>query len=114
MDNYDQLAQKVDSAQGVLTVTMGTLRDTHGMDRLGVHVARNIGIELNNRGLGHFPDELPLSQHEQVRVYRKSTTAGKAIIAAFSLGKKHDEMLRSLDDVGSQAILDKVRELVCE
>lgn len=111
----------VDEHGDVLTLTMEQLRDSYGVARLGVHVVADISRQLKGFGLEHEPQELPLSQWERVRVYRRSSPVGDLIAAVRVPSDAHDELLRKAagltigDDAGAEAlrVLSVVRDLVC-
>lgn len=95
-----------------MTVSVGSLRDTHGAGRLGVHVRANIHNELAGRGIGHFPAEIPDNQDQPVRVYKKGTPAGELIDAVLRPGNGQDKKIRDAVQSDAQRILEKIRELV--
>jgi hypothetical protein len=112
--NYQALADLVDRNEGVITCDMGSLRDAHGAGKLGTTVVANISEELDGRGLGHIPPQLPVYQDEKVRIYKKSSSVGKIIDAVEHIDRKHDDYLRRLSKGDSEKTLKKIRELVCE
>ena len=114
-NNYDELVELVDANEDVFTVKMGSLRDAHDVGRLGKHVRKNISKRLRSQGLGHYPkDELPSSQHDEVRIFRLGTPTGDLIQAVTQPGTENDEAIRSTVNSDAQARLDRVKELVCD
>ena len=111
--SYDELAEKIVSNDGVLTMEMWELRDIHGAMRLGVNVVAGISQELSDQGLGHFPQDLPLEQSYQVRVYKKSHPVGRVIEACLQLGDKSDKVIRGIVNNEAEMMVRKMRELVC-
>ncbi|MDQ3507744.1 MAG: hypothetical protein M3494_06990 [Actinomycetota bacterium] len=68
-------------------------------------------------GLGHVPQELPLFQHEQVRLYKRGTQVGDLIETVLAPGELNDKKL--IDQIGDATddyatIVEKIRELVAE
>ncbi|WP_427792237.1 hypothetical protein [Brevundimonas diminuta] len=112
MENYKELAQAVDDAEGVLSVKMGDLRSIHGAGKLGVNVVANISDKLNNEGLSHYPDPLPVNQWEVARIYKRGTAVGDLLRAAFEVGEEGDEALRELARNDSHVILKQIKDLV--
>lgn len=110
---YDELREEVEKSGGVLTVSMGVLRDAHGAGKLGVNVRANISKELRRRGLGHSPEDLPVYQHEAVRIWLMGSPAGDLIEAVFDTGTATDQTIREAVESDASDVLDKVRELVC-
>ena len=117
MPTWDEVNGLVEGNGGVLTVTMETLRDTHGAGKLGVHVRAEISRQLAQKGLGHIPQELPSSQHEQVRLYKRGTKVGELIETVLNPGEQNDSKLtEQFGDGGPDygAIVAQIRELVAE
>lgn len=113
--NYDELAQVIESRHGVMTCLMQELRDAHGAGKLGVNVVANISDALEHRGLGHFPDPLPVNQWEKARIYRRGTPVGDVIRAVLAVDdEKSDDVLRSIAGNTGNDIIKKIRELVCD
>lgn len=110
---YDELREKVEQNGGVLTVTMGTLRDAHGAGKLGSTVRENITKELRSRGLDHAYDELPAYQHDKVRIWLMGSPAGSLIEAVVNESADSDKVIREAVQSDAADVLDKVRELVC-
>lgn len=113
------LGQWVDEQGGVGLVTLGELRDAVEAEKLGKLVMRRISQELASHGLGYFPrevvdaNEVP-RQHQQVRLYRKgSSAAARAIEAVLNPSEVGDRFLAELGADDAQATLARVRELVC-
>lgn len=115
LSTYDELDQAVKAQGDILTCGMGTLRDMHGAGKLGTHVVANISDELERRGLGHYPTDLPVNQWENVKIYRRGSQVGNFIRALGSFEAKDDDLLRSLTGKNSpNEVLKKIRELVCD
>jgi hypothetical protein len=115
LTSYDDLDDAVKKHGDILSCDMGTLRDIHGAGKLGTHVVANISDELERRGLGHHPTELPVNQWENVKVYRRGSPIGNFIRALNSFESKDDALLRSIGGKNSSAeIVKKIRELVCD
>jgi hypothetical protein len=113
-DGYAQMLVELDEKSGVMTVDMGRLRDMQGAGKLGVYVIGGIKQALESHGIGHYPQELPKNQYDQVRLYKKGTALAKFIESTTTVGEDHDEYIRDNINNNSQAVLQKIRELVCD
>jgi hypothetical protein len=115
---WDEIKVAVEKNNNVLTVAMETLRDAHGAEKLGVHVRAQIIAALAGMGLGHIPkDELPLYQHEPVRLYKKGSPVGDHIDKVLTPGQQHDQIIADkFTDKGPNyaAIVQKIKELVAD
>lgn len=69
--------------------------------------------ELLSRGLRHAPDELPVYQHERVRLWLMGSPAGDLIEGVLSVSPSGDQIIRDAVESDAAEILDKVKELVC-
>lgn len=110
---YDELAKQVAAKDGVMTVTMDTLRDLHGAGRLGIHVCAEISEQLAAHGLGHVFDELPVSQTESARIYKLGTPVAELIRAVTTMGEKNDQKLRERGTDRSASLLKEIRRIAC-
>ncbi|MEO8425395.1 MAG: hypothetical protein ABI595_15975 [Actinomycetota bacterium] len=111
---YDDLPDKVRRDGGVSEVDMGTLRDMEGAGKLGKYVRANISAALGERRLGHFPEELPIYQHETVRVYERDSAVGRTVAAVLHPSAAGDKVLRALGDGDDDEheVLEQIRKLV--
>ena len=112
--SFEELNDLVNEQQGVATIQMEALRNAHGVKRLGIHVRTAISNRLKGLGLGHFPEELPQYYWEPVRVYKLGSAVAQLIEAVLKPSPEHDEELRDAAGGDAEAVLQKVRELVCE
>ena len=117
-NDIDELAELVGD-HGVLQTTLGELRSALGYDRLGKYVLGQIADELEGHNLGYFPittleDNGEPRQHHELRVYKRSSEHGKVIRAVTHPSPGGDQLLRSAVGASSEAVLDKIRALVCE
>jgi hypothetical protein len=117
MSSWDEIKQSVENNGDLLTFTMETLREAHGVGRLGIKVCPEISKVLAGMGLGHIPQELPPSQNEQVRLYKRGTPVGELIDTVLAPGESNDKKL--VDQIGDSAtdyaiVIEKIRELVAE
>lgn len=78
---WAELLRSVEEGHGLKRVTMATLRELEGAQRVGKHVLTAIDTKLSQLGLGHLPDELPNRQEAPVMLYRVGTPAADAIRA---------------------------------
>jgi len=119
---FEELKQHVEAAGGLLTVTMGALRDAQGASKLGKYVVEGIGDNLAKQGLKFYPDEMPLLQYECVRVYTDGTAISKLFEAVQTLNYWDDMeanyaadlVIRDMVDGEAQEILRQVKQLVCD
>lgn len=111
-EDIDQLIKEIDENDGILTISMHSLRNAYGAEKLGVNVRSNITNELASRGIRHIPAELPNYQHERVRLFRLGSPVADIITAATEISEAHDAKLRSLAASNAEEILRRVRELV--
>ena len=112
-NSFSDVKSAVEGHDGILTVTMQELRDAHGVGRLGVHVRTAIRRNLANRGIGHFPNELPEYQHERVRLYTLGSQFADCLEDLNELSPEADERLRELFVSNYEDIIGKIRQLVC-
>ncbi len=111
--DLDQVAHTVAEHGGLLTMRMSQLRDAHGAGRLGVHVRSGISAALAERGIGHYPPELPADQIDDVRLFKLGSPAADLIQSVMNLGPEEDEKLRQFAGGDATKVLQRVRELVC-
>ena len=112
-NNFDDVRSSVEEHDGILSVTMQELRDAHGVGRLGVHVRNAIRRNLANRGIGHFPNELPVYQHERVRLYIQGSQFADCLEDLNELSPEADERLRDLFVTNYEELIEQIRQLVC-
>ena len=103
----------IDEAKGVATLLMWQVRDAYGMSKLGKHVVTGISEKLDGLGIGHYPEELSTSQNDYVRLFIKSSQAGRLLLAALSDDPEADESIRLLSADDAEDTLRRIRELVC-
>ena len=111
--SLDELRGEVENAQDVLTVSMVTLRDAHGAGRLGIHVRSNISKALRSLGLGHYPEVLPDSQWEPIRIFKLGSPTADLIDAVLNPTDEHDAAIREAAGGEAADTLTRVRELIC-
>lgn len=112
-DSFEDLRALVDGAGGLIVTDMESLRDAHGVGKLGVHVRAAIHDRLADQGLGHLPYDLPSYQHEEVRVYRLGSEIAKVVNAVLRPSPSGDDILRQSVGTDAQQTLARIRELVC-
>ncbi len=73
-----------------------------------------ISDRLRQRGLRHWPEELPIYQEQYARIYRDGSLVGKVISAAVrDLGEAADQILRDAAGGEDSANIQRIREIVC-
>lgn len=112
-DNLDEIAQAVAESGGLMTMRMSQLRDAHKAGRLGIHVRSGISSALAERGVGHYPEELPGDQFDYVRLFKLGSPVAELIKSVMTMGPEEDEKLRQFAAKDVADILQRVRELVC-
>lgn len=95
---------------GVKTVTVAELRIAIGKGKMGTHVAQEIKENLGKLNLGHYPENIPTSQNENVLLFDKSNHVNKIIHAVIDPSPDTDHILTNLQGGSSQ--LQQVRDLV--
>jgi hypothetical protein len=108
----EDLKQRLDDNEGVVTISMAEVRDACGFERLRKHVVASISEKLELAGIGHVPRRLPMDQSKKVRLYLRTSRAGGLIDAALKPGTKNDDKLRELAAGAAQAKLESIREIL--
>lgn len=114
IESYEKLADRVESSGSLLACEMEVLRELHEAGRLGVNVVRGISNKLAQHGLAHIPPELPTSQHEMIRIYKRGTPLARIVEAVLQPSEQGDERLREAANEETAEKLQRVRELVCD
>jgi hypothetical protein len=81
VSDWHELLTAVESDEGVFRVTMETLRQLEGRQRVGKHILSSIEDKLRTLGIGHLPKELPNRQQQTVLLYRVGTPASVLVQA---------------------------------
>ena len=113
MQTYEELRSAVTGQDGLVKVSMDTLKKIHGSGRLGVHVRNAISRSLESYGLAHLPDELPPNQEDAVRLYLLGSPIADVIKAVLTPSDRGDETLRSIGTSDAEEQLRQVRQIVC-
>jgi hypothetical protein len=114
---WDDIKKSVEDAGNVLTVTMEELREACGAGRLGIHVRSTISSTLAGMGLGHVPQDLPINQHDSVRLYKRGTPVGEFIETVLKPSQMGDRILaEKFSDQGPDyaSVIEAIRALVAE
>jgi hypothetical protein len=120
MPSMKTIADDCDENDGILQVTLGTLRDAVGAGKLGRWVLGRIAEELASEGLGYFPIDLlddevndQPRQQQEIRIYRKGPgTIARAIEAVLQPTPRGDATLRGLGTNDAGEVLAQIRKLV--
>ena len=110
---YAEINDAVTQSGDVMTVSMSELRDVNGSGRLGPYVVEAISKELAAKGLGHYPETLPLNQWEKVRLFRMGSQIADLIRVVTDVSEENDEKLREAISDDARNVLDRVRKMVC-
>lgn len=113
MANYQDFAAIIEDENGILLTTMETLRDAHGVSKLGIHVRAAIADQLKSYGIGTLPEDLPAYQHEPVRLYRLGSPIANIISAVRYPSEAGDTTLRRAGGDAADK-LRRVLEIVAE
>jgi hypothetical protein len=109
---YDELKERVEANNNVLSVRMEELREIEGVRRLGVHVCDRIAEKLSSVGLGHMPNLVP-DGWQEVRLFRLGTPVADLIGAVRTPGADNDNRLREFSGGEAVDLVEKIRALVC-
>ena len=114
-NTYENLTNLVNEHDGLVTCYMASLRDSHGVGKLGIHVVANISDELAKRGLEHFPNDLPVNGGEPVRVFRSGTTVSKLFK---SINSPHEndsnKFIQEICAESANQKMKKIKEIVLD
>jgi hypothetical protein len=110
---WDELKEKVEQNENVLTVSTADLRDIYGVKRMGVHVADEIEAKLAGVGLGVTP-EIEADSWQEVRLFKLGTPVGDILTAANNPGEEGDKTLRELAEGDASERLRQIKALVCD
>jgi hypothetical protein len=94
--DWHELLTAVETNEGVHRVTMETLRQLEGRQRVGKHILAAIEDKLKTLGLGHLPQELPNRQQQTVLLYRVGTPAS-ALVQAVQNGLTESPSTEAFD-----------------
>lgn len=120
-ETFKELKDLVVKNGDVLTVTMEGLRDAQGAAKIGKFVITGIQDSLAKQGLKTFPKELPMFQHECVRVYSDGTAVSKLFSAMVEVSNwdyldenyESDQLIRETVNNEAQDALTQIRQIVC-
>lgn len=92
-----KIHEQVAEAGGIVKVSLGTLRDELGFQRIGKKVLGTMSDHLTESGLGYFPggtldeDSNPTPrQWQEVWVYERDGSAKSAVLDAVADPETHD------------------------
>lgn len=108
-ESWQELRDAVDAHDGVLRVSMWSLREITGKYRLKVHVVAGISEALLDVGLVHLPPDLPRNQNEYVVVFRASSDAAH-IVNAVRNGSSSEAAEQALRKVNTSDTLKTDRK----
>ncbi len=109
------LLAELDADGGLKVLPMWQLRDAAGWDKLGARVVVDIANLLAQYGMATLPAgaQLPVSQHDSVRVYSQRSRIGSLIEAVLQPSGKGDQVLREAATNDAGDVLDRIRTIVC-
>ena len=93
--DIEDICNNVKNKGGIMTVSMGDLRDAYGVAKLGIHVLNSIEEELSKRAI-KIRGKLTLSQWDYVRLYHSDSEFNKLVEAYENLTEDSDNYLRKL------------------
>src|ERR1700722_5374149 len=97
-DVIDELRDQLEQNGGVVTLRMKELKTLSGAQRLGHRIREQLEDALHTAQIGFFPDPLPASENDSVRIYELGTELAELIEAVRTLDEDADEQLRSFVD----------------
>ena len=112
-NDFDEIKTALDSSGCILSLKMEELRDAHGVNRLGIHVLNAIHDNLQGKGIGHLPADLPQYQEEFVRLYSLGSPFANLLGDLKDYSKESDRRLIELSTNEYEEIIKRIRELVC-
>ncbi len=112
-NDFDEIKAALDSNGGILSLKMEELRDAHGVNRLGVHVLNAIHDNLQGKGIGHLPADLPQYQEEFVRLYSLGSRFANFLGDLKDFSEEADRRLMELSTNDYEEIIQRIRELLC-
>ena len=114
-DSYKAVAGRVRSDDGISTISMFTLREVHGTERLGVNVVKQISEKLNEVGIAHEPWELPTDQSAIVLLFEKKSVLGRVLHLISNIDEETDEKIYKLIDAdGAQGKLQEIKAIISD
>ena len=118
-DLIEFVESELDENADVVTLSLKDLKGVASIGRLGGKIRFLIEQALRRNDIGFFPDPLPTSDTENIRLYRLGTKAAQVMIAATTLGEESDAKLRkftkglaSSDDSVALEAIQKIRRIV--
>ncbi len=105
-----EVLKAVEDNGGIMTMTMGEIRDACGFERLRSNVVDTISRKLHAVGLGHYPRTLPEDQNRPVRLYTSESMFGEWFEAALRPGEDNDAKLKGLLDLFNNKTAQRQRK----
>ncbi len=113
---FNELAEEVVAAQGVLTVWAEQPKKAWDAQRLGANIRGYITEALERRDIGHIPVEFPDRESALVRLYVRNSAVGRIIEAVLNPGEDTDDEIRNLVEGvaldNKEVQLTQIRQLV--
>ncbi len=110
-ETLDDIRQELDEKGGTMSVSMRRLRNAFGAKKLGVVVRRDISSELARRGIAHYPESLPDSQNDWVRLFKVDSPAARLVNAVVRPGEDSDAYIQEVLSGEERKILERIKEL---
>lgn len=110
--DFQTIRAELDNEGGILSISMGELRDAYQVFRLGVHVRKGIHDTLESKGIGHYPAELPVYQDDRVRLYTLGSAFANMVKDLDDLTEEADQRLRDTVQSDHGETIKRIKELV--
>jgi hypothetical protein len=116
--SVSSLREKIENKGGVWCVSMATIRDHCGFERLGVHVVDRMARAVDGVGIGFLPVEsttFPMDRTQKVTLYLKDTRVGRVLEATRQPTRTVSlKEFRAANSDEAADMLEEIRMLVCE
>jgi len=92
-DLVHEVKDRLDNHEGVATFELRELKDLVGIGRLGHRIREQMQDALDRQDIGYFPNPLPASDTQRVRLYRLGSRVARLITAVITLDEENDAKL---------------------
>ena len=114
-----EVEERLERQNGVATYQLKELKDLVGIGRLGHRIRGQMQDALDRADIGYFPDPLPASDAESVRLYSLGSKVARLIMAVVTLDDENDKKLVkfasgnvSADSSIERDAIEKIRRII--